>query len=496
MANKVKKLTAVLLVLAVAYFTAVTAFAAVNLNGNGGLKVVNANNGLLLTWDKVEGATGYRVNKYDPITQKWSLIIGIKNNRYQDDRVMNGLEYIYKISYIDADGKIATFKQTVKTKCLEAPTIQLSCTPNSVMVVWNTFSTASQYRIYRKSPGETQWQCIKVINNSSTNYLMDYKVTVGQKYTYTMKQVNGSTLGSYNVSGVSTVYQKAPTVTSKHSPNGVVLQWTKINNNSSYIIDHRSEANPSWKAVGNVSGKNTFTCPYNKIDFGVVNYFRIRVKNTNMVSYSTSVNGIDPSKPMVALTYDDGPHATVTDSVVATLKQYDARATFFVVGNRVSSYKTALKNAYNAGCEIGNHTNDHYILTKYNAKTITAQIDATNKAVKAVTGKAPTLVRAPGGSINSTVKSAVKYPLIQWSVDTLDWKSRKATSVVSVVKQNTKDGSIILMHDLYTSTADATKTIVPWLDAQGYQMVTVTELMQIRGYDLKAGEIYYSGYKK
>lgn len=105
-------------------------------------------------------------------------------------------------------------------------------------------------------------------------------------------------------------------------------------------------------------------------------------------------------------------------------------------------------------------------------------------------------MRAPGGSINSTVKSAVKYPLIQWSVDTLDWKSRNAKSVVSVVKSNTKDGSIILMHDLYESTAEATKTIVPRLKSQGYQMVTVTELMQIRGYDLKAGEIYYSGYRK
>lgn len=494
--GKIKKLTAILMVVAVIYLTVVSAVAAVDHNGNGGLKVINYADGLLLTWDKVPGAKGYRVNKLDPITGKWSLVIGVKNNKYQDQRVNNGLEYTYKISYINAENKIITFNKTEKLRCLKAPKITLSCTPNSVMVVWNTFSTAAQYRVYRKTVGDTQWQCIKVVNNKNQNYIMDYKVKQGQSYTYTIKQVNGNNLGSYNVAGFTTQYIKAPTIGSKHSPKGVVLNWTNLNSKYSYIIDHRSQTNPSWKTVATVNGKGTYTCPYNKIDFGVVNYFRVRVKNSNMVSYSTSVNGIDPNKPMVALTYDDGPHATVTNSIVGTLKQYNARATFFVVGNRVSSYKTALKNAYNSGCEIANHSNDHYILTRYKAATIKAQIDSANKAVKSVTGKAPTLVRAPGGSINSTVKATVKYPLIQWSVDTLDWKTRKASSVVASVKSSTRDGSIILMHDLYQSTADATKVIVPWLKDNGYQMVTVTELLQIRGYDMKPGEVYYNGYKK
>ncbi len=496
MASKVKKITALVMVVVVIYLTALSAVAVVDHNGTGGLKVINASDGLLLTWDAVSGAKGYRVNKYDPITGKWSLVIGVKSNRYHDTRVNNGLEYTYKISYVNSSGNVVTFKKTVKQLCLKAPKITLSCTPNSVMIVWNTFSTASQYRVYRKTVGDKQWQCIKVIYDKTQNYIMDYMVKPGQTYTYTIKQVKGDILGSYSLTGFSTKYTKAPTVNSKHSPKGVVLNWTNINSSYSYVIDHRSQTNPSWKTIATVSGKNTYICPYNKIDFGVVNYFRIRVKNTNMVSYSTSVNGIDPNKPMVALTYDDGPHATVTNSIVGTLKAYNARATFFVVGNRVNSYKTALKNAYNAGCEIGNHSNDHYILTKYKATTIKAQIDSTNNTVKAVTGKAPTIVRAPGGSINSTVKSNVKYPLIQWSVDTLDWKTRKSSSVVASVKSSTKDGSIILMHDLYSSTADATKEIVPWLKSKGYQMVTVTELLQIRGYDMKPGEVYYNGYKK
>ena len=84
----------------------------------------------------------------------------------------------------------------------------------------------------------------------------------------------------------------------------------------------------------------------------------------------------------------------------------------------------------------------------------------------------------------------MNYPIINWSVDTLDWKYRKASSVQSKIKSNVKDGSIILMHDLYASTASATESIVPWLVNNGYQLVTVTEMMQVKGVDFKAGKVY------
>ena len=85
-------------------------------------------------------------------------------------------------------------------------------------------------------------------------------------------------------------------------------------------------------------------------------------------------------------------------------------------------------------------------------------------------------------------------PFIQWSVDTLDWKSRNASSVVSVIKNNVRDGSIILMHDLYASTASATETIVPWLISKGYQIVTVSEMMAVNGTKMQSGKVYFNGY--
>ena len=496
MRKSVKGIISILLVFLVllSSVSVIGAFAK-NVDSSGGLEVVNYDKGLSLAWKKIEGAKGYRINKYDPITQKWSLVIGIKGSLYRDTRVMNGFTYTYKLSYIDKNGEINTFKQSVSERYLEAPQVYVSCTPNAAMVSWDSYSTATQYRIYKKTANSTSWQYLRSVG-SSTKYIMDYNVSSGTKYIYTVRQVGGEIQGCYDLAGISTIFRKAPTVTAKHSPKGVVLNWSSAGANASYIIDQRSEANTTWETVGNVSKKVTFTCPYNKIDFGVVNYFRIRVKGTNQVSYSTWVNGIDPNKPMVALTYDDGPHATVTDDIVDVLEKYNARATFFVVGNRVGSYKSALKHSVAAGCEIGNHTYGHYILTNYGASTIKSQIAQTNTAIRNITGVTPTLVRAPGGSFNSSVKANVGYPLIQWSVDTLDWKTRKSGSVISSVKSSVKDGSIILMHDLYPTTAAATGTIVPWLSQQGYQMVTVTELLQIRGYDLKPGTVYYNGYKK
>ncbi len=466
------------------------------IEGTGNLKVINAKDGLFLSWDKVEGAVSYVVYKYDYANNLFTHEATPEVNYYQDYKTENGAYYIYRIAYVLEDGVRHPYETGVRFRCLKMPKVILNCTPNSIMVSWNKIPTATQYRVYRKAPGESSWLCVRVVRNMNTNYVMDYNVKSGGEYIYTVKAFCGNVPGSYNISGVSTHYWAAPRVTSKHSPNGVVLNWGKYTNKHTYIIDHRSTASPAWKTVGEVYDNSTYTCPYSKIDFGVVNYFRIRLKTTNLVSYSTSLNGIDPSKPMVALTYDDGPLTSVTDSIVSTLKANGGRATFFVVGNRVNSYKNSMKNAFNAGNEIANHTYSHYILTNYNTKTIQSQINQTNQAVKNITGIAPTLVRAPGGSINSTVKANVGYPLIQWSVDTLDWKYRNADSVVKSVKNNTKDGSIILMHDLYASTAQATKTIVPWLKSQGYQMVTVTELLQIRGYAMNAGEVYYSGYKK
>lgn len=199
---------------------------------------------------------------------------------------------------------------------------------------------------------------------------------------------------------------------------------------------------------------------------------------------------IDKNKKMVALTYDDGP-SIYTPRILKTLKENNSVATFFVVGNRVPMYSDTVKKAYGMGCEIGNHTYEHKILTRADAAGIRNQVSRTNVAVKKITGTDPIVMRPPGGAVNNMVKSQTGMPMILWSIDTLDWRTRNAASTKTAVLDHVKDGDIVLMHDLYEATANASTTIIPTLVERGYQLVTVSELAECRG-GMKDGCLYYS----
>jgi len=203
---------------------------------------------------------------------------------------------------------------------------------------------------------------------------------------------------------------------------------------------------------------------------------------------------LDPDKPMVALTFDDGPYAPVGNRIMDCAEQYGGRVTFYVVGNRVNSYKSEIQRMYANGHEIGNHTQDHKYLQKLGAQEIRQQVEACNQAVAAITGEAPKTVRLPGGGKNSTVLANISQPIVLWNVDTLDWKTRNAASSVQTVLNQVKDGSVVLMHELYNASGDAAVTIIPALVERGYQLVTVSELAQFRG-GLAGGTVYYSFHK-
>lgn len=190
---------------------------------------------------------------------------------------------------------------------------------------------------------------------------------------------------------------------------------------------------------------------------------------------------IDPSKPMVALTFDDGPFAPVGNQIMDCLAQYGGRATFFVVGSRASSYPVELQRMVAEGHEIGNHTYDHKNLTRLNGTQIQREINLCDDAVQSACGVRPGLVRTPGGSKNGTVLANVHAPVILWSIDTRDWKTRNAAKTVNAVMSQVRDGDIVLMHELYPQSGAAALEIIPRLTAAGYQLVTVSEMAALRG---------------
>lgn len=198
---------------------------------------------------------------------------------------------------------------------------------------------------------------------------------------------------------------------------------------------------------------------------------------------------IDPNRPMVALTFDDGPYAPVGNQIMDCLAQYGGKATFYVVGERCASYQAEMQRMVAEGHEIGNHTYNHKYLHKLSAEEIQYQVNKGVEAVMAACGVAPATVRLPGGNKNATVLANVHAPMIMWSIDTLDWKTRNTQSTVDKVLGSVKDGDIVLMHELYKATGDAAVLIIPALVERGYQLVTVSELAQYRG-GLQSGQIY------
>lgn len=201
--------------------------------------------------------------------------------------------------------------------------------------------------------------------------------------------------------------------------------------------------------------------------------------NITPINISPTINYIDINKPVVALTFDDGP-SKYTEDILKTLEEYDSNATFFVLGNKIEAYNDIISNMYKNGNEIGNHTYNHRWLTKLSPEEQREQISKTQEIIKKYTGYTPTYLRPTYGSVNQKLRNNTNLKIMLWNIDTKDWKYKSVDTIVNNALKNVKDGSIILMHDTYKRTSDAVKIIVPKLIENGYQLVTVSELQEIQ----------------
>ncbi len=210
--------------------------------------------------------------------------------------------------------------------------------------------------------------------------------------------------------------------------------------------------------------------------------------------FDSEKNPVNPNRPMIALTFDDGP-GLGTERLIEALHSHGARATFFMMGTRVNTYPDAVRKMVETGCELANHTTNHLKLTDYAAEGIAMEINYTRDAVNSIVGQAPTMLRPPYGAVNEVVQSVAGTPLVFWSVDTLDWQLKDAQLIRNYVLNTVKDGDIVLMHDIYEATVQATIELIPLLQERGYQLVTVSEMAKARGITLENGAKYYNFYK-
>lgn len=192
---------------------------------------------------------------------------------------------------------------------------------------------------------------------------------------------------------------------------------------------------------------------------------------------------VDPNKKMIALTFDDGP-SQYTEDFLNLFESYQANASFFMIGKNIAKYPDTVKHMVEGGFEVCNHSWDHQSIASKDRTLIKREVFDTQDEIYRITGKEPTRIRPPYGAWNDLTQKTMSdngMSITLWNVDSEDWRNRDASTTLCRAKAGVRDGAIILFHDLYPSTLEALKQLIPYLKKEGYQLVTVSELFQYKG---------------
>lgn len=184
-------------------------------------------------------------------------------------------------------------------------------------------------------------------------------------------------------------------------------------------------------------------------------------------------------RPMIALTFDDGPNAQSTPKLLAGLKARNVHATFFLIGENIEQgeNRQLVKQMYDEGHLIGNHTYHHLEITRLSDEKAYEEIKSTNDLIESIIGEAPGYMRPPFGAWQRKLEQKIQIFPVMWTVDPLDWTTENVDEIVNKVVTETEENDIILLHDCYNSSVLAALRIIDLLQAEGYQFVTVDKLL-------------------
>ena len=383
-----------------------------------------------------------------------------------------------------------------------------SVSSNSVSFKWKKVSSADGYYIYAaQAPAEGQspeYVKAALIEDEKTKEYTLKELEQATEYTFKITAFKGDDRKVESKSALfATVCtlpdaQKLESVTSPDAGQ-LNIKWTINSRAQGYQLQYVQGDGKDFSAAKTVNVKDKAKSSRIIEDLKANKTYSARVRSyihyNNEVLYGkwsevasaviqekiSMPDDIDPSKPMIALTFDDGPgYNKASDKILDVLEKYSARATFFMVGQNAKDHPKNLKRKVALGCELGNHTYNH----NHYGKNVTAEdIKKCSKAIYNACGQYPTAFRSPGGNTTTVIRNECKaenMPLYYWSLDTQDWKYRDANKVYNAVIKNVEDGDIILMHEIYDSTAAAVEKMVPELIKQGYQLVTCEELVMAK----------------
>ena len=218
---------------------------------------------------------------------------------------------------------------------------------------------------------------------------------------------------------------------------------------------------------------------------------------------NVDISEIDGNRKLIAFTFDDSPARTL-ESILTVFAAYNeenedckASATVFFNGSFFKEDSPhLLYSALALGFELGNHTHSHYDLTTLNKETLTIEIEKTDKLLQKIDGQPYHLLRTPFGKVNDKVKSCTKTPIIDWTIDTLDWTGASEQAIYDSVFNNSFSGAIVLMHDGYEGTVSALKRLLPDLKNAGYQVVSVSKMIKAHNCKFRNGGVYIRARKQ
>ena len=246
------------------------------------------------------------------------------------------------------------------------------------------------------------------------------------------------------------------------------IKETNINNNT-YILD-----------------ENKIEVYFNNINFNDLSYVPYVIIPLSEEVYVED-GSENQDKKYISFTFDDGP-SKYTKELLKTLELNNSSATFFMLGNRMKYNEDIVKEIYNSSSEVASHTYSHKNLDKLSSNDILNEINSPAILFNEITNGEIKYLRPPYGNYNDTVKST-NYPIILWNIDPKDWLVKDSSKVYNSVLKHACDGCIVLMHDIYPTTIEAVKMLIPKLNDMGYEVVSISNLAKYKNYEIKNSEI-------